>query len=140
MFLVNKDEPGHVYHGQARFRYLLIAPDVLALTSIFDVEILQSQQIHPCGLIYRADFFAGIDNHPWLDVLFVFLQDREVFGRSAGGDGFFDFDRINNPSSYLFDEPNFLLQKEVTDIGSYFSILRIIAAGNHKPGCVNKFV
>lgn len=37
-----------------------------------------------------------------------------------------------NPSSYLFDEPNFLLQKEVTDIGSYFSILRIIAAGNHK--------
>ena len=40
---------------------------------------------------------------------------------------------ILNPSSYLFDEPNFLLQKEVTDVGSYFSILRIIAAGNHKP-------
>lgn len=39
---------------------------------------------------------------------------------------------VLNPSSYLFDEPNFLLQKEVTDIGSYFSILRVIAAGNHK--------
>lgn len=38
-----------------------------------------------------------------------------------------------NPSSYLFDEPNFLLQKEVTDIGSYFSILRVIADGNSKP-------
>ena len=37
-----------------------------------------------------------------------------------------------NPASYLFDEPNFLLQKEVTDVGSYFSILRVIAAGNHK--------
>lgn len=37
-----------------------------------------------------------------------------------------------NPSSFLFDEPSFLLQKEVTDIGSYFSILRVIAAGNHK--------
>lgn len=37
------------------------------------------------------------------------------------------------PSCYLFDEPTFLLQKEVTEIGSYFSILRIIAAGNHKP-------
>lgn len=24
-----------------------------------------------------------------------------------------------NPASYLFDEPNFLLQKEVTDVGSY---------------------
>ncbi len=38
---------------------------------------------------------------------------------------------ILNPSSYLYDEPAFLLQKEVTDVGSYFSILRIIAAGNH---------
>ena len=37
-----------------------------------------------------------------------------------------------DPSSFLFDEPSFLLQKEVSDIGSYFSILRIIAAGNHK--------
>ncbi len=39
---------------------------------------------------------------------------------------------ILDPSSFLFDEPVFLLQKEVTDIGSYFSILRVIAAGNHK--------
>ena len=39
---------------------------------------------------------------------------------------------ILNSSNYLFEEPNFLLQKEVKDIGSYFSILRIVAAGNHK--------
>lgn len=39
---------------------------------------------------------------------------------------------ILDPASFLFDEPNFLLQKEVTEIGSYFSILRVIAAGNHK--------
>ncbi|MFV0636999.1 ATP-binding protein [Mitsuokella sp. WILCCON 0060] len=39
---------------------------------------------------------------------------------------------ILTPSSFLFDEPTFLLQKEVSDIGSYFSILRVIAAGNHK--------
>jgi len=45
-----------------------------------------------------------------------------------------------NPSSYLFDEPNFLLQKEVTDIGSYFSILRIIAAGNHKPSKISALI
>ncbi len=38
---------------------------------------------------------------------------------------------ILDPSGYLYDEPTFLLQKEVTDVGSYFSILRIIAAGNH---------
>ncbi len=41
-------------------------------------------------------------------------------------------ENILAPSSFLFDEPTFLLQQEVSDIGSYFSILRVIAAGNHK--------
>ena len=49
-------------------------------------------------------------------------------------------DNILNPSSYLFDEPNFLLQREVTDIGSYFSILRIIAAGHHKPSKISTLI
>ena len=35
-------------------------------------------------------------------------------------------------SSYLYDEPNFLLQQEVSEIGSYFSIIKTIAAGNSK--------
>lgn len=39
---------------------------------------------------------------------------------------------ILNPSGYLYDEPNFLLQQEVTEIGSYFSLIRAIAAGNSK--------
>lgn len=37
-----------------------------------------------------------------------------------------------NRSGYLYDEPHFLLQQEVTEIGSYFSIIRAIAAGNRK--------
>ncbi len=41
-------------------------------------------------------------------------------------------DNILNQSSYLYEEPYFLLQQEVTEIGSYFSILRAIAFGNHK--------
>ena len=41
---------------------------------------------------------------------------------------------ILSPSSFLYAEPEFLLQKEVTGIGSYFSILKTIAAGNHKLG------
>jgi AAA+ ATPase superfamily predicted ATPase len=36
------------------------------------------------------------------------------------------------PQSALYEEPNFLLQKEVGEIGSYFSIIKTIAAGNHK--------
>lgn len=35
-------------------------------------------------------------------------------------------------SSFLYYEPNFLLHKEVTEVGSYFSIIKTIAAGNHK--------
>ena len=34
--------------------------------------------------------------------------------------------------SFLYEEPVFLLQREVTEIGSYFSLIRAIAAGNHK--------
>ena len=41
-------------------------------------------------------------------------------------------ERVLDPNSFLFDEPRFLLQREVEDIGSYFSILRVIAAGNHR--------
>ena len=41
-------------------------------------------------------------------------------------------DNVLNQNSYLYDEPNFLLQQEVSEIGSYFSIIRSIAAGNHK--------
>ena len=39
-------------------------------------------------------------------------------------------DCILNRSGYLYDEPHFLLQQEVTEVGSYFSIIRAIAAGN----------
>ena len=39
---------------------------------------------------------------------------------------------ILNRSSFLYDEPNFLLQREVTEIGSYFSLIKTIAAGNQK--------
>lgn len=39
---------------------------------------------------------------------------------------------ILNKASFLYDEPNFLLQREVSEIGSYFSIIKTIAAGNQK--------
>ncbi len=39
---------------------------------------------------------------------------------------------VLNPSSYLYDEPHFLLQQEVSEIGSYFSLIKAIAAGNSK--------
>jgi len=41
-------------------------------------------------------------------------------------------DNILNPQSYLYEEPYFLLQKEVSEIGSYFSLMKAIAMGNRK--------
>ena len=43
-------------------------------------------------------------------------------------------ENILNKQGYLYEEPIFLLQNEVVDVGSYFSIIRSIAAGNRKLG------
>ena len=42
------------------------------------------------------------------------------------------YNNILSKSGYLYDEPNFLLRQEVMEVGSYFSIIRAIAAGNSK--------
>ena len=39
---------------------------------------------------------------------------------------------VLNSQSFLYEEPYFLLQKEVSEIGSYFSLIKAIAAGNRK--------
>lgn len=41
---------------------------------------------------------------------------------------------IINKQSYLYEEPLFLLRNEVSEVGSYFSIIKSIAAGNRKLG------
>lgn len=57
---------------------------------------------------------------------------------SNGTDVFDSIDEsILNKSSYLYDEPYFLLQQEVSEIGSYFSLIRAIAAGNNKLSAIS---
>ncbi len=41
-------------------------------------------------------------------------------------------ENILNTQSFLYEEPYFLLQKEVSEIGSYFSLIKAIAMGNRK--------
>lgn len=41
---------------------------------------------------------------------------------------------VLDTNSFLFDEPNFLLSKEVSEVGTYFSLIKAIAAGNRKGG------
>ena len=40
---------------------------------------------------------------------------------------------VMSKESCLYEEPNFLLEKEVQDVGSYFSIIKTIASGKQKP-------
>jgi len=44
---------------------------------------------------------------------------------------------VLSKSSYLYDEPNFLLQQEVSEVGSYFSLIKTIAAGNSKLSAIS---
>ncbi|MBN2793937.1 MAG: ATP-binding protein [Clostridia bacterium] len=48
--------------------------------------------------------------------------------------------KMLNTSSLLYEEPFFLLNKEVSNLGNYFSILRAIAFGNHKLGNISSFL
>lgn len=41
-------------------------------------------------------------------------------------------EKILDKSSFLYEEPHFLLQNEVSEIGNYFSAIKTIAAGNQK--------
>lgn len=39
---------------------------------------------------------------------------------------------VMSRESYLYEEPNFLLEKEVQEVGSYFSIIKTIASGKER--------
>ena len=54
----------------------------------------------------------------------LFSQSRDIYSAIESC--------ILNRSGYLYDEPHFLLQQEVSEVGSYFSIIKAIAAGNTK--------
>lgn len=47
---------------------------------------------------------------------------------------------VLNNSSFLYEEPFFLLQKEVSEIGSYFSLIKAIALGNQKLSSISSFL
>lgn len=83
---------------------------------------------------YYSEFFPGTERNKLIEMYSVtggipkyielFSPERDIYSAIKN--------HILNKSSYLYDEPHFLLQQEVTEIGSYFSIIRTIAAGNRK--------
>ena len=88
---------------------------------------------------YYPDFFPGKSEEeliPFYAVTGGVPKYIEVFSESR--DIYRAIQRnVLNRSGYLYDEPHFLLQQEVSEIGSYFSVIRVIAAGNHKLAAIS---
>ncbi len=83
---------------------------------------------------YYKDFFPGKTGRELIEYYSVtggvpkyielFYEHKDIFTA-------IDYNVLSK-QSFLYDEPNFLLQREVTEVGSYFSIIKAIAADNQK--------
>ncbi len=97
---------------------------------------IRLQQI-PFG--YYHDFFPGKSRRELIEMYAVtggvpkyielFSESRDIYSAIQKC--------VLNRSGYLYDEPHFLLQQEVTEVGSYFSIIKAIAAGNSKLSAIS---
>ena len=83
---------------------------------------------------YYHDFFKGRSNN---DLLPFYAVTGGVPKYIEAFHGYTDIyeaieQNVLNSQSFLYEEPYFLLQKEVSEIGSYFSLIKTIAMGNRK--------
>lgn len=83
---------------------------------------------------YYHNFFPGKSRKELIELYAItggvpkyielFSEDKDIYGAIQKC--------VLNRSGYLYDEPYFLLQQEVSEVGSYFSIIKAIAVGNTK--------
>lgn len=83
---------------------------------------------------YYSEFYPGRNYHDLIETYSVTGGVPKYVELFECGKDIYDeiTQNILNTSSFLYDEPNFLLQKEVNEVGNYFSIIKTIAAGNQK--------
>jgi len=85
---------------------------------------------------YLQDFFKGKTQNELIElysILYGVPKYLEMFKDTK--DLFKSIEKnILDPQSYLYNEPHFILQNEVNEPITYFSILEIIASGEHKIG------
>ena len=60
----------------------------------------------------------------------LFEDEKDVYSAIAAN--------VLDRSGFLYDEPNFLLQREVPDVGTYFALIRSIAGGAHRPNEISR--
>lgn len=96
-------------------------------------------RLGPIPFCHYHEFFPGRTQRELIEMYSVtggIPKYIELFQESGGIYAAIQ-DNILNRSGYLYDEPHFLLRQEVSEIGNYFSIIRAIAAGNHKLSAIS---
>ena len=80
------------------------------------------------------EFFEGRENNELLPFYAVTGGVPKYIETFCGYTDIYEAIEQNvlNSQSFLYEEPYFLLQKEVSEIGSYFSLIKAIAMGNRK--------
>ena len=95
-------------------------------------------KLKPIPFRYYNDFYSGMSRRQLIEHYSVtggVPKYIEVFTGAASIWSAIE-KNVLSTRSFLYEEPVFLLQQEVSEIGSYFSILRAIAAGNRKLGSI----
>ncbi len=88
---------------------------------------------------YYRSFFPGKPEQEYIEMYSITGGvPKYIESFSAEKDIYTAIERhVLNRSGFLYDEPYFLLQQEVSEIGSYFSIIKTIAAGNCKLSAIS---
>lgn len=60
----------------------------------------------------------------------LFEDEKDVYSAISAN--------VLDRSGFLYDEPNFLLQREMPDVGTYFALIRAIAGGAHRPSEISR--
>ena len=93
-------------------------------------------QLAPIPFRHYGEFFPGLGMRELVERYAVtggIPKYIELFDDS--GDIFEAIEsNVLNRSGVLYDEPMFLLRGEVPEVGTYFSMIKVIAAGNRKAG------
>ena len=95
-----------------------------------------SIKLEPIEFCYLNEFFPTHSQEQLLELYSIFYGVPKYLEMIEPKKNIFENikDNILSPSSYLYNEPQFILQHEVNEPVTYFSILEIIANGEHKIG------
>lgn len=114
----------------------------LSITSPIYGRRTASMKIHPISFEYYSEFYRNnLDRRTLLEFYSITGGIPKYIEMLNDYDDVYSAieDRALDSSSILLDEPETILRREVSSIGTYFSILSAIALGNEKLGDISSY-